>query len=281
MPGIIIMFFPAIVSFCMSGSHDIAENYFAGYNLDTPSEKYSLPAELFEISGVVYRQGKIFCNQDESADIFVFDPIQKKIMTRYSFGIKGDFEDLAVIGTDAYVLKSNGTIVRVNGFAGNNTSILEYHTPLSSRNNAEGLAFEASSNSLLIACKGTRDIYRFSLARKALNPDPCFSLDLENPENYLSKEIFEKYNLLKNKKPGISEFNPSALAFHPSGDLYIISSTGRLLLVLDQNFKIKGFSYLSAGFFTQPEGITFSENGDMYISNEGRKGPGYIVMFRE
>lgn len=289
-PGIIacfVAFFPS----CMS-QQNIDGSLESGFDLNKPESKYSLPAELTEISGIICLQEKIFCIQDESSDIFVFDPLQKQLIATYNNGVKGDFEDLVILGTDAFILKSNGTIIRVNEFNNSNRKIVELDTPLSAENDTEGLAYDSVTNSLLIACKGIgdkdvkknykgiRSFYRFSLESNTMIPQPYFSLDLQNPENYVSKEVFERFRLLEEQKPGVKDFRPSALAFH-SGDLYIISSTGRLLLVLNKDLKIKDFCYLSPEVFSQPEGLTFSEKGDMYISNEGRNGPGYILLFRE
>ncbi len=290
--GLSILVVHALLTHCRSEPQKIAGKYNSGYNLEKPEARYLLPSELSEISGISILKGKIYCIQDESADIFIFDPFQNKVVTRYRNGIKGDFEDIVVIGTHAYILKSNGTIIMINNFAGTDKRLVEFDTPLSSENDTEGLAFDSETNSLLIACrgigdkdvkkiyKGVRSFYRFSLEKKNMIPEPYFSIDLEDPGNFISGDIFEKLRILKSDKPGIKDFRPSALAYHMSGDLYVISSTGRLLVSLDKALKIKSFNYLSPEIFTQPEGITFSETGDMYISNEGRNGPGYILMFR-
>jgi hypothetical protein len=49
------------------------------------------------------------------------------------------------------------------------------------------------------------------------------------------------------------------------------------LLILDQSGAVKKLYQLEKSSFNQPEGITFSPTGDMYISNEGSKQPGNIL----
>ncbi|MEH6408144.1 MAG: hypothetical protein V7767_12765, partial [Leeuwenhoekiella sp.] len=49
------------------------------------------------------------------------------------------------------------------------------------------------------------------------------------------------------------------------------------LLVLDKNGKPKHVYKLDHDDFNQPEGLTFSPSGKLYISNEGHKDPGNIL----
>ena len=43
--------------------------------------------------------------------------------------------------------------------------------------------------------------------------------------------------------------------------------------------KVQDVKELDPKLFRQPEGICFSPIGDMYISNEGQGGKGYILKF--
>ena len=47
---------------------------------------------------------------------------------------------------------------------------------------------------------------------------------------------------------------------------------------MDRGGKIKALHPLTGSAFEQPEGITFSPSGEMYISNEGGKGQGNILL---
>ena len=58
---------------------------------------------------------------------------------------------------------------------------------------------------------------------------------------------------------------------HPkTGDLYVIASVGKLLVVLSKKGKIKSVQRLNPDVFKQPEGICFMPNGDLLIANEAR-----------
>ena len=53
-----------------------------------------------------------------------------------------------------------------------------------------------------------------------------------------------------------------------------------MLMVLDRNGKVLDLQDLDNKLFLQPEGICFSPQGDLFISNEGRGGKGYILKFK-
>jgi hypothetical protein len=52
------------------------------------------------------------------------------------------------------------------------------------------------------------------------------------------------------------------------------------LLILDKAGSIKELYQLDQNEFSQPEGISFSPTGDLFISNEGKKEPGNIMRVK-
>lgn len=287
---------PILISFCNSPDKNPKntgeQKGVFPYDLLKPTERYLLPLQLREVSGLAWHEGNILCIQDESADIYLFDPAQKKVASTLHFNFKGDFEDISVAGDTAYLLKSNGKILEINEFNSGSPEITEHDTPLKAGNDTEGLAYDHSINSLLVSCKGYPDIeeknrykgsktvYRFDLAGKRLEHDPYFVINLKNPACFADAALFAK---LRNTAAGIPEldgFQPSGLTLNPStGEIYMISSSGRLILIINEEGEITNFGFLPMNIFTQPEGICFSPAGDLYISNEGRAGNGYILRF--
>ena len=76
-------------------------------------------------------------------------------------------------------------------------------------------------------------------------------------------------------------FRPSEIAVHPLTNLiYVLSSKDKMLLILDQKGKIENLVALDPVYFTQPEGMTFLENGDLLISNEAQKGKATLLLFK-
>ena len=74
---------------------------------------------------------------------------------------------------------------------------------------------------------------------------------------------------------------PSDTSVHPStGDIYIIEGRKPKLMVINSTNDVKTFMELDKNDFLQPEGITFSPTGEMFISNEGVKDPGNILKVK-
>lgn len=70
---------------------------------------------------------------------------------------------------------------------------------------------------------------------------------------------------------------PSAIGIHPATrGIYITDGPGARLLVMDASGNIESLHQLGKDF-AQPEGLTFSPRGELFISNEGTKQPGNIL----
>ena len=66
-------------------------------------------------------------------------------------------------------------------------------------------------------------------------------------------------------------FSPSAIAINPlTGNIYVTSSVGKMLLILDPEGQIMHIEKLSKKVHPQPEGLCFAPDGALYISNEGK-----------
>lgn len=267
------------------------------YNLDVPDGTYELPSYLEEISGLsYYGKDKIACVQDEKGNIYVLDLKKGKISKKYDFGNDGDYEDITVIGKKAYVLENDGDIYRIKDFKKKDRKVKKYETPLKEKNDTEGMTFDPRANILLIACKGSpsidkkkpfegyKAIYKFDLEENKLEEDPLYLIDLERLDSYIDRNAFQKFSIRIAKRLRLMEsetsFEPSGIAIHPqSGEIFIISSVGKLLIILDRGGKVMDVKELDPDLFRQPEGICFSPEGDMYISNEGQGEKGYVLKF--
>jgi hypothetical protein len=147
---------------------------------------------------------------------------------------------------------------------------------------------------LLLACKAnageddelelTKAIYAFDLQRFELLPVPRYCIKLEQVNDYLNTDpLIRKLEKLNEFfAPGESEFgfSPSALAIHPKNrDIYILSSVGKILMIISQEGHVKHIEKLKKSIHEQPEGICFDAAGNLYISNEGKGGKGTVCRF--
>lgn len=290
----------ALVSFCRpetTGKSLGGEDLFP-YDLENPDARYKLPGYLEEISGLsYYGKGKLACIQDEKAMIYILNLEQEKIVKKHDFGADADYEDIAVVGKTAYVLQNDGQIIRIVDFKKKERTVKKYKTPLKEKNDTEGMAYDPLSDCLLIACKaspsidkdkpyeGYKAIYKFDLQKEVLDETPLFLIDLERLDSYIDHNVFTRLSIKVAKRLRLIEsetsFQPSGIAIHPLyGEIYIVSSVGKLLIILDRRGKVMDVKELDPKLFRQPEGICFSPTGDMYISSEGQGGKGYILKFK-
>ncbi len=284
-----------LMSFCKSPDFNYKNSLYA---LGNPDQKFTMPASLEEISGISWTgKGTLACIQDENGIIYCYNLEKEKVVSEVKFGKDGDYEDISVVKNTAYVLKSNGHIFRVKNFKKDKIKVKRYKTLLSKKNDAEGMFYDSSENRLLIACKGSpsiekenpykgyRAVYSFDLETKQMLEEPAYLIDLRKIDSYKDQGNFTQFSSKLAKILGITDpyasFRPSGIAIHPLTDeIYIISSVGKLLAVLDREGFILDVHALDPNLFRQPEGICFSPEGDLYISNEGKGGKGYILKFK-
>lgn len=243
------------------------------------SQHWKLPSELDEISGMAWLDGdRIAAVQDEEGIIYIYNLKNKKIDKEIAFGKPGDYEGITTNKEDAYVLRSDGTIFEISNFEQSTRTVKTFKTPFSDKNNMETIAIDIQANTLLLIPKDRdlesdtyKGIYGFSLRTKKFQNDPLFKIDLGNP-------VLKKYRENNRYKT----FRPSDMAMHPkTNEMYILDGAKPKLLILDTNGTIKKIYRLDKKLFPQPEGITFSPDGRLFISSEAKKnGNGSITELK-
>ncbi|MES1226382.1 MAG: hypothetical protein ABUT20_63490 [Bacteroidota bacterium] len=246
------------------------------YDLSAP-QRITLGEKLHEISGISFISDHIILGEnDEHGKIFSIDPT-KSDDTNYPsvrFGDKGDYEDIVVIDTTAYLLISDGEIVEVRGFSKAAEVTGNIIAQMGGKHNEfESLYYDKSANSLIMLCKSChhekdqmRTAYKFDLTSRKFSDTAFFTISIPD----VAAKI----------KESEVRFFPSAAAIQPVQDkVYIITSIGKLLVIADKKGKVEEVYKLDPSLFNQPEGITFAPNGDMFISNEGGDGKATLLKF--
>ena len=236
----------------------------ADYEIDNPVFQQYLSENLKEISGIsYYEENQVISVNDEIGRLFIYDFEKKEIIDTLDFDAEGDYEDVVYLKGTTYVLRSDGKIF---AYDLNSKSTKIFDCSQDEVEEFEGLTFEPKTNCLLLAAKemkGDKTIYQFDLQ-----------------EEKVSKKFkISKDDISSSGKHG-KEFKPSGIAVHPiSGEIYVLASAGKKLLVLNENGKIKHQHKLDEDQFPQPEGICFTPNGDLIISSEGKKDQASISYF--
>lgn len=236
--------------------------------------EWQLPKELDEVSGIDWiGDNKLACIQDEDGIIFIFNLETSKVEKSIEFAGAGDYEDIRIVGKTAYVLRSDGEIFEVSDFLSGNSKTKTYSNFLTEKQNLESLAWDKNNKRLLLAIKDRelkddnyKGVYQFSLTNKELERNPLYRLNMQDS---LLRERETKLN---------KKLQPSALSIHPKNkDFYILDGRAPQLVIANSDMKLKKRYALQEDDFEQAEGLTFSENGRLFISNEGKGGKANIL----
>ena len=259
----------------------------AGYDFDAPQLVGKLPAELDEISGLGLHptDGDLYVVQDELGKVYRLDIRNARIADALTFWKDGDYEGVEVVGDDIWVVKNTGTLYRISQPGTPAQTVAKFNTKLTGDNDVEGLAYDRLRNRLLLACKrdakddgNDRDgryVYAFDLGTETLSDKPVYAIAREAVTRFLAScPKTDKHEKLCSFFLGRDEFDlaPSAIAIHPiTGELFITSSVGKVLMILNPNGSIVHLQKLDKDWFPQPEGLAFMPDGTLFISTEKKK----------
>jgi uncharacterized protein YjiK len=237
-----------------------------------------LKGELDEISGIIFypKDTSLFAINDEFGRLYKIYIRDKVQIERWKFSDAGDYEDVALVDSTFYVLKSKGNIYSFKVLSKDSVVVDDCKSPYTGNNEFETLYYDSYYQKLVLLCKDCKEddkkvvtAWAFDPRTKTYSDTPFYTLD--------AKEILKK---LDNKKE--ERFKPSAAAVNPiTKELYIISSVNKALVIADRNGKLKKVIPLDPKVFKQPEGLTFSAAGDLFISNESADvGPANILIYK-
>lgn len=242
----------------------------------TIEETWEMPTKLEEISGITWiGDNRMACVQDEEGIIFIYNLATSKIDKQIKFGNDGDYEALAVVDSTAYVVNSEGIIFEVSNYLGTDTKVQQHETFFTGKSNIEAVVFDPKNNRLLITTKGDdpkseteKGIYAFNLETKQMETEAVFTISQADP-------IFQEG---KSDKKKVKNLRTSEIGIHPKNrNIFLLQANPSRLLELDAKGKPLKVYNLDLKKFSQPEGLTFSPEGALYISNEGKSGSANIL----
>lgn len=257
-----------------------------GYDLSNPDKTIILPPVLLEISGIAAIDStSVACVQDENGMVFIFDMMKNEISDHFIFHYPGDYEGIASAAGSFYVLRSDGILFETRN---DKSSVFAQQivSPVGPPANYEGLCYDHRNHRLLIVPKNNPE--RGPGDEKK---HPVYALDLRSGKP-TGKEVLE-FNL-----PAITRhaeensikvpddakeisLRVSDIGIHPlTNSIYVISAANRMLFIFDEDGTVNYIEELNPDLFNMPEGISFHDNGDMLISNEGRINPPTILLFK-
>lgn len=253
---------------------------------------HELPSELKEISGISFMDRDIvLAIQDEAGVLYQYNLKEKKIIKELEFGKPDDYEDLVRVANDVYIVISNGTIIQIKNFQSADPIITRFKTALTKDNDIEGLAYEPQKNRLLLAAKAngldqdenTKEIYAFDLTTMKLISTPAYSIRLNEIEGYFKGDALvessKKFLKALGNRNMNKVFRSSAITVNPqSNQIFVLSSINNLIAVLNADGKLDKIIQFEGKEHKQPEGLAFTEDRKLFVSNEaGKNGKANII----
>jgi hypothetical protein len=282
-----------ILSVLLSGCaypQPVEDNY--GYHLNQPDAVFILPDSLKEISGLTpVSPDEFACIQDENGILFIYNIRENKITHQYPFNINGDYEGIARVGKSIYILRSDGTLFEISNYNSAGFKLYTYVTGIMTGDN-EGLCYDKAGNRLLIGSKSRigkgshykdiRVIYGFDLTSKELSEKPVFDFNIKAVESFAGNGGIQLpvKTTGKGKTRQVVKFRTSEIDLHPvTHQLFVLSAADYMLFVFDKDGIIRHIERLDPHLFNKAEGMSFLDNGDLLISNEGENQKPTILKF--
>ena len=256
-----------------------------GYHLGSP-QKFVMSESLREISGIVTLRGNgdtLYAIEDEEGKLFYFHPGDGKF-TYKKFAKRGDYEDVTILNDKEFVvLRSDGSlfVFPLSLVSDGNIDNVEKYENILPSGEYEGL-FGDDNGKLIALCKSCpdddqRDEVSAYVLERGHKDSPATGNSLTITGHFKVDVSLLKLTDINRKV----KFHPSCIARHPlTREWYIISSVNKILLVLDDHWKMKAGYPLDPSLFRQPEGLAFDRKGNMLISNEGGDGNAHVLLFK-
>lgn len=240
-----------------------------------PVAQWRLPNRLREISGLALTaDGRLFGHDDERAVIYEIDISQGALGKAFAVGEPaetGDFEGLAITPTGEFWLAtSRGRLYRFReGEDGGHVTFERFDTGLRDLCEVEGLAYLASAESLILACKSHHD-------RSMRDSIALYTWPIGGGDATPWRTIPEA---AVTAAAGVRAFAPSSVEIDPrSGRILLLSARDGALAEFDADGGLLAARRLGAEHI-QAEGMTVSAEGALVITDEGARAQALISVY--
>jgi uncharacterized protein YjiK len=243
----------------------------------TPLARWIMPRDLGEISGLALAaDGRLLTHDDEQGRITVIDPRRGVTLKRFWIGqsVRADFEGITDVNGTIYLITSNGKLYEFpEGDDGDHVRYSVYDTHLGDSCEFEGVAFDSSTNTLLLPCKNVRQrqlrdqlvIYRLRLRKSDTLRDSMIAIPMQR--------------IVGNT--GWKGFHPSDITIDPvSGDYVMVAGPEKGLVEINPLGVVVRSEPLP-GKHHRAEGVAITRDGLLIVSDEASNStPAVITLYR-
>ena len=258
-------FLPAVAAFLAACSPTPAgaRSLFAS----EADSQWHLPERLHEVSGLaVSPDGRLFAHDDEIATIYEIDFAGGAIVKRFAVGsepVTGDFEGLTITPEgDFWLTDSEGRLLRFREGADDARVPFErFNAGVGEDCEVEGIAYHASDQSFVLACKRLKGGNRAS--RESAPLLRAWSIGETEARSWGPTGA----DLARAAQ--VRAFRPSGLEFDPrSGHLIVISANDGAIAELDAAGALVSARALGDRH-RQTEGVAILPDGSLILADEG------------
>ena len=247
----------------------------AGAVTDDSFRQWSLPDKLREISGLALTEDeRLLAVADESAIVYEIDYNDGHLVKAFALGekvVKGDFEGIAVLDGDVWLMTSDGNLYRSpEGENGAHVDYERFDTRLDDNCEFEGLTAVPSRQSLALICKHSKKnkkkrVFEWRLVNDEIHRVADFALPVKN----MKKAVDRK------------QMNPSGLAVAPvTGNWLVLAAKQYAIFELSQEGEfIDVIMRLDKERHRQAEGIAVTQDGLLIIADEAGKGRARLSVY--
>ena len=248
----------------------------SGEERGKPVARWMLPPELSEVSGLALTpDGRLFAHNDESARITELDYRRGTVIKQFFIGkegLRGDFEGLAYAQDRFFLLSSDGILNEFReGADGERVDFTPHDTRLGKECEFEGVAYDSTANSLILACKNVG-------VNKFKNMLVLYRYSLADSVGTRISELTVPYSEAIGKN-GWKQLRPTDIAVDPFTGNYVLVAAQEKALVALTPAGVVVFSRPLTGRHPQPEGLAITRDSILIIGDESISAPGTITLY--
>jgi uncharacterized protein YjiK len=240
-----------------------------------PVARWVLPMGLDELSGIALTPDRrLLAHGDERGQISEIDYRRGVVTKQFVVGrptLKGDFEGITIADGFVFLLESNGTLYEFReGANGERVDYTTHDTRLGKECEFEGVAFDSTLHSLLLACK--------TVGKKHLRDSVViYRWRLDGRGNRLSMLTVPLSRILPSL--GEKELHPSDIAVDPlTGNYVLVASIERAIVEITPAGDVV-FARKLPGDHEQAESVAITPDSILIIGDEAKHHPAIITLY--